>query len=211
MRPRTQLEAKAAPAPRRAVPCRCPTGHPLAQPTHRRHRPRTLACRQGSACSPPSRSMRMPHRPPPSPAARCPGQMRRQHEAAPELRLTQPYHWIVRVQRTVGAAPVTEEAAPVSDFKLFSTDWSLALIPFGASFGGGFGSSAGAVSAERPHGRAASTGLRDVDWLLGGGLATGEVTEIFGGPSVDMPIGERLSRLIVNHATATGDLRKVQQ
>ena len=55
------------------------------------------------------------------------------------------------------------------------------------------------------------TGLRDVDWLLGGGLATGEVTEIFGGPSVDMPIGERLSRLIVNHATATGDLRKVQQ
>jgi hypothetical protein len=106
---------------------------------------------------------------------------------------------------------VTEEAAPVSDFKLFSTDWSLALIPFGASFGGGFGSSAGAVSAERPHGRAASTGLRDVDWLLGGGLATGEVTEIFGGPSVDMPIGERLSRLIVNHATATGDLRKVQQ
>ena len=28
------------------------------------------------------------------------------------------------------------------------------------------------------------TGLRDVDWLLGGGLATGEVTEIFGGPGV---------------------------
>ena len=28
------------------------------------------------------------------------------------------------------------------------------------------------------------TGLRGVDWLLGGGLATGEVTEIFGGPGV---------------------------
>ena len=28
------------------------------------------------------------------------------------------------------------------------------------------------------------TGLRDVDWLLGGGLATGEVTEIFGAAGV---------------------------